>query len=187
MTRTEIIQSLINKHNYKSYLEIGVQDGYNFNAIVCDYKLGVDPDPNSAATYFDTSDNFFKNNIQLFNLIFVDGFHSYAQVKNDILNALAHLKDKGIIVCHDMLPISKEHSDNPYLNGDCWKAVAELNMESDNLYIRTIDTDQGCALISKEPRSQFRTLKRELSWENFEIYKEEWLNIISVEQFKASL
>ena len=59
MNRIEIIQNLINKFSYKSYAEVGVQSGHCFNAIQCETKIGVDPDPSSAATFFVTSDEFF--------------------------------------------------------------------------------------------------------------------------------
>jgi len=46
MKRNHIINSLIEKHGYKSYLEIGVRYGLCLRTINCDYKVGVDPSPN---------------------------------------------------------------------------------------------------------------------------------------------
>ena len=47
MTRTEIINGLIEKYGYKSYLEIGVntpaQPGYNWTGVNIETKHGVDP------------------------------------------------------------------------------------------------------------------------------------------------
>ncbi len=45
MNRVQIIQSLIDRYNFKSYLEVGVQAGHCFNTIQCAHKVGVDPDP----------------------------------------------------------------------------------------------------------------------------------------------
>ena len=45
MTRTEIIQILINKIQAKKYLEIGMGPGLNFADIKCEYKVCVDPTP----------------------------------------------------------------------------------------------------------------------------------------------
>ena len=38
----DIMNYLINSYNYKSYLEIGIQNGYTFTAVKCEYKIGVD-------------------------------------------------------------------------------------------------------------------------------------------------
>lgn len=43
MNRSLIIQKLINKINAKSYMEIGLGDRHNFNAIRCHTKCSVDP------------------------------------------------------------------------------------------------------------------------------------------------
>ena len=44
MDRIEIINSLIKKNNYKTYLEIGVRNPDDcFNHIVCNKKHSVDP------------------------------------------------------------------------------------------------------------------------------------------------
>ena len=44
-SRSSIINHLISKFNLKSYLEIGVRDGRNFNIIKCPHKEAVDPQP----------------------------------------------------------------------------------------------------------------------------------------------
>ena len=44
MNRTEIINRLIEKSNYKNYLEIGLDNpDNNYNHIVCENKECVDP------------------------------------------------------------------------------------------------------------------------------------------------
>ena len=58
MKRNEIIQYLIDKKGYKSYLEIGVGGSNNFNKIKCKHKDGVDP--NGRGNFIMTSDLFFK-------------------------------------------------------------------------------------------------------------------------------
>ena len=45
MNRTTIINYLISKCKAKSYLEIGVWNGNNFDNIVCEKRVGVDPAP----------------------------------------------------------------------------------------------------------------------------------------------
>ena len=63
MTRTDIINSLISKYNFKSYLEIGLGDGQNYNNVVCLHKTNVDPSPEcyrTDACHKMTSDEFFS-------------------------------------------------------------------------------------------------------------------------------
>lgn len=49
MNRLDILNTIIKRYNFQSYLEIGVFGGYTFNNILCQHKIGVDPDKNSAA------------------------------------------------------------------------------------------------------------------------------------------
>ena len=59
-SRTNLIQQLINKQNYKDYLEIGCDNDENFAKISIENKIGVDP--LKGGTMRMTSDEFFKNN-----------------------------------------------------------------------------------------------------------------------------
>ena len=55
--RSDIIQSVIDHKNFKSYLEIGCDNDLNFNKIKIQTKLGVDPV--SGGNIRKTSDEFF--------------------------------------------------------------------------------------------------------------------------------
>ena len=74
MTRTELINGLIQKNNYTTYLEIGVntpaQPGYNWVGVQIPVKHGVDPNVNT--TYQMTSDEFFEKYVQQkYDIIFI--------------------------------------------------------------------------------------------------------------------
>lgn len=187
MTRTDIINSLIEKIKARTYLEIGVSSGVNFDQIKCPFKIGIDPNPNSKATIQLSSDKFFLLNTQAFDIIFIDGLHHYKQVYRDIENSLRWLNPNGYIICHDMLPPSEEYQVVPPVQnlwtGDCWKAWVQIRQDHDNLKMHTVDTDYGCGIISKgeEPRLK---VYHELTWDTFSEHKQEWMNIISVDQFK---
>ena len=84
--RWDLIQFLINKYDYKTYLEIGCDKDQSFSKIEIPYKVGVDPI--SGGTIRKTSDDFFKTNKEKFDIIFIDGLHHYEQVIIDIDNAL---------------------------------------------------------------------------------------------------
>ena len=58
----------------------------------------------SNINYFKTtSDNFFKNNKNVYNLIYIDGSHKYNQVKKDFVNSLNCIEKNGYIICDDFL------------------------------------------------------------------------------------
>lgn len=186
MNRLNIIQHLINKINAKSYLEIGIYDGYVFNNIVCDYKVGVDPDFSSKATVFLTSDDFFASNKENFDVIFIDGLHHNEQVYRDIENSLKVLNDNGYIICHDMNPnkeiIQRVPRETAEWTGDCWKAWVTIRSKRDDINMFVVDTDYGCGIINRG-KQKLLEIKDELNWNNFILNRNEWLNLISLENF----
>lgn len=189
MTRTDIIQILINKIQGKSYLEIGMGAGLNFGTIKCDHKISVDPTPTVPVTYSITSDVFFKLNNQIFDVIFIDGLHWSEQVYMDIINSLDVLSDGGYIICHDMNPNSEFIQRYPQAKpesewtGDCWKAWVKLKMEREDLDMAVVNTDYGCGVISKGNQDLIK-YNEELTWEFLDNNRKELLNLISIEEFK---
>lgn len=187
MNRLDILQYLVNKINAKKYLEIGVQGGYVFNNILCEYKIGVDPDTNSKATVYSTSDDFFKSNKEKFDIIFIDGLHRSDQVYRDINNSLAILNKNGYIVCHDMNPneeiIQRIPQETGIWTGDCWKAWVHFRSQRSDLNMFVVDTDWGCGIIN-EGCQELLNVTCELNWDNFVLNRQKWLNLISIEEFK---
>lgn len=187
MNRTDIIQLLINKANAKTYLEIGVDNGINFATIKCDHKVSVDPNTSTTAIHHLTSDDFFKNNKETFDVIFVDGLHHADQVYRDIENSLNVLNPGGYIVCHDMNPIKEEHQVIPFVsgtwNGDCWKAFVKFKTERSDLEMFVVDTDHGCGVITRGKQELLDLENNALVYKHFDSRRKKWLNLISVEQF----
>jgi hypothetical protein len=119
MKRQEVIQSIINTLQAKYYLEIGVFDGRCFMEIRAPYKVAVDPAMKITFRYklhairkrienirnryyHQTSDAFFQdlaklNSPKKFDVIFIDGLHTYHQTFTDIINALQFLNPGGAI------------------------------------------------------------------------------------------
>jgi hypothetical protein len=186
MKRTEIINKLIKKFNYTSYLEIGVNDEtHNFNQIVCDRKIGVDP--NGCTTYALTSDDFFSSNKETFDIVFIDGLHKEEQVDNDIINSLNFLNQNGTIVLHDCLPASEwaqrpEYDGRPW-NGTVWRSVAKLRMTRPDLLIETVDTDYGCGLIRRDNSTIFNGDSSNFDYHFFAENKYSLMNIITISEF----
>lgn len=158
-TRLDLIQYLINKNNYKSYLEIGCDTDQIFSKINIS-KIGVDPV--SGGNYRGTSDQFFEQNKAFFDCIFIDGLHEYNQVIKDIKNSLSFLNKDGCIILHDCLP---KKISNQYVprcrykwNGDVWKAIVEMRT-LENLNIYTLLIDQGVSVIKKEKNGDLLNIK----------------------------
>lgn len=193
MNRIQIINSLIEKNNYESYLEIGVntpaQPGYSHNSIKVKLKHGVDP--NVDTTFKMESDIFFNTYInQKYDIIFVDGLHLYEQAYRDIINSLNYLNEGGTIVVHDCNPIReitqrRERASNAW-HGDVWKAILKLRIENPNIILYTIDADEGCTIIQKGKQELFQTKEINIyTWDFFNKNRKNILNLISVRQFRG--
>jgi hypothetical protein len=188
MKRTEIIQALINKVGAKKYLEIGMGCGTNHQSIICDYKLSVDPYPTVYVTHAMGSDEFFAQNKETFDVIFIDGLHWSEQVYKDIINALDILNDGGYIVCHDMNPPDEDHQIYPQpetqanWTGDCWKAWVKLKSERNDLHMSVVDTDYGCGII-KIGQQELITVGKDLQYNQLDNDRTKWLNLITIEEF----
>ena len=159
-SRTEIIQNIINKKNYEKYLEIGCDKDDNFSKIQAKIKVGVDPQ--RGGTIRMTSDEFFKKNNEIFDIIFLDGLHTYEQTIKDILNSLNIISDKGIILIHDCLPKKIWNQIVPrvygHWNGDVWKAIVH-SRTFDQADTYTIIADHGLGIIFKRQNRNLLNLK----------------------------
>jgi hypothetical protein len=200
MLRTDVINALISKHGLKSYLEIGVQNPTkNFNKVHCFDKTGVDPDSRALATHCMTSDQFFNSIIteidngdnghrtvkRKYDLIFIDGLHEADQVVKDISNSLKVLNNDGFIVMHDCNPTTEEMQRVPRIQsewtGDTWKAFVKFR-QRDDLIMYVVDTDYGVGVIARGNSIPVKVV--DPTYASFTRNKKEWLNLISVNQFK---
>lgn len=170
MFRYDLINYLIQKYNFKSYLEIGVCNPDDcFNLVKCLNKNSVDPGleyQQNPVDYQMTSDEFFdkldSNRLDLhpdtkWDLIFIDGLHISTQVQKDILNSLNHLSWNGFVVLHDCNPpdifMAREDyyisgQQRPW-NGTTWKAIYWLRTHRSDLRVCTLDTDWGLGIITR--------------------------------------
>lgn len=126
MDRVEIIRTIASFKKAKTYLEIGVNDGFTFLKIPVWKKIGVDPsfrlrkrtilknlvkNPSNLTNHYYklTSDDFFCSKAdRLFKIkidvAFIDGLHTFEQSLKDAENTLAYLDEKGVIIMHDCCP-----------------------------------------------------------------------------------
>ena len=98
----------------KRYLEIGVSEGETFFNVVIGQKVGVDPafrfdfaaKANKSSRFFPIpSDEFFRTErSEPFDVIFIDGLHTFEQTLRDFLNSLAVAHAKTIWIIDDTVP-----------------------------------------------------------------------------------
>jgi hypothetical protein len=185
--RLSVIQNIIEKKKFESYLEIGCFNNELFNFIKCKKKVGVDP--YSGGTIRKTSDDFFENNTDKFDCIFIDGLHEYNQVKKDILNSLKILKPNGIIMLHDCLPNTIYNQVMPRVmydwNGDVWKAIVEFRTY-DNIDTYTCYADFGIGVILNRNNSNKLNIKckdfSKLKYLDYYKNHTEYMNIIKYDE-----
>jgi hypothetical protein len=204
MNRIEVIQKIIDKKKACSYLEIGVSDGYNFFRIKARKKIAVDPyfrfsktrrrlwmikNPYNLSTkYYEvTSDDFFSrlDRKLKFDLIFIDGLHTYGQSLQDVFNSLAHLDEKGLIIIHDCNPPHQEaahpaesgHDEDTSKIpgrpgewcGDVWKTICYLRSFRKDLKVFVLNCDYGLGMVLRgNPENHLNLRENEINEMSYE-------------------
>ena len=125
--------------------------------------------------------NFFSNNNDKFDIIFIDGLHQYEQVLRDVKNSLNCLTKNGIILLHDCLPRTLWNQIYPRINsdwnGDVWKAIVECRTY-ENIDTYTCIADRGIGVIVPRKnmnklilnKNVFKGLKYKDYYQNHEQY-----------------
>lgn len=186
-SRIDIIKKIIINKNYQSYLEIGCDNDESFSQIPLSNKVGVDP--LKGGTHRMTSDKFFSNNKIFFDIIFLDGLHTYEQTIKDIVNSLKFLNNNGVILVHDCLPKKIWNQIVPRMyghwNGDVWKAIVQARTY-DNADTYTLKADHGLGIVFKRKNKNPLKLEtknfKDLKFSTYYKRHEEFMNTIDIEQ-----
>ena len=226
MSRIDIIQNIINKKKAAKYLEIGVGRGYCFLKIRAKRKYAVDPvfriswkeklkwmrkNPcNIFAKYYEVrSDDYFarKKHMVGYDVVFVDGLHTYKQALMDVDNSLLYLNKNGVIVLHDCSPPHEAaaYPADSYIQavsnnllswtgewcGDVWKAIVYSRSLSKDLNIFVLDDDYGLGIITRgEPDNMLPFSVEELNqltYRDLEKNRKELLNLKQADFFREFL
>ncbi len=139
----------------------------------------------SGGTIRKTSDQFFFDNNEKFDCIFIDGLHYYNQVKKDILNSINILNTGGIILLHDCLPNNHYEQAVPRCqitwNGDVWKAIVECRTNKD-IDTYTCYADHGIGVILKKENKNILNVNfkdfSKLKFEDYFYNYKKYMNII---------
>ena len=196
--RSEVINKIINRFNFSKYLEIGVyHPKLNFDLINTNFKDGVDPEPRRPVSYEMTSDEFFEKHStnKKYDIIFIDGLHTYEQTYKDVINSINLLNEGGVIVMHDCNPPTEYHtrSYDEYLktggewNGTVYKSFIQLKSELNDWTCFVVDVDWGCGIITKrklKPNNGFNMNNiDDLSWNYFTENRKNLLDLTDYDDF----
>jgi hypothetical protein len=164
------------------YLEIGVSTNAVFNTIPLSLNNKIGVDPFSGGTHRMTSDNFFKKNKKKFDVIFIDGLHTYKQCQKDFLNSINSLNNDGIIIFHDFLP--RNHTEgSPIRNskdwcGDIWKLAVEINQSLEKDFV-IVNIDMGVGLFKPKKKFMYKKIN-ELKNKNFDNFINDYKNKLPI-------
>jgi hypothetical protein len=101
------------------YLEIGVHTGRTLESVTAPVVVGVDPSPlidlgrlpPQVTIASVASDDYFSAvhrrkslKADLFDVVLVDGLHTFAQSYRDVINAFTVLSDIGLVIVDDTVP-----------------------------------------------------------------------------------
>lgn len=183
MNRTQTIRHAIQAHSYNSYLELGCWHNSNFNAIDCLYKVGVDSV--EGGTLRMTTDEFFAQNKETFDIVFIDAYHHHTQVMSDVRNSLKILNEGGLIVMHDCNP----HNERYELQDACgtaWRAMAHLRADQ-GLNCIVGNYDYGVGIVKVVPNMDPIIVEKsmdDLTYKDLEENRQAWMRLRSWEEVK---
>jgi hypothetical protein len=112
------LEALARTNNARAYLEIGVDEGRTFlNANCFDLRHGVDPNfrldtaahaSDSTVFFQTTSDAFFSHHAdpkQKYDIVFLDGLHTFEQTFRDFCSSQAHSHEGTVWLIDDVQPV----------------------------------------------------------------------------------
>ena len=173
--RIALVNLLASQKTDCTYLEIGCASNDLYDSVPVLNKIGVDPQ--RGGNVRKTSDDYFHTNETLFDVVFIDGLHTYDQVRKDVINAIKFLKSGGWIALHDMLPRSWMEHHVPYLGagpwtGDVWKVAFELS-QTEGIEFKILKIDRGVGVLRLvKDKPTLIDLTSELSGKQFSYFYE---------------
>lgn len=212
--RFQVVRRLLALYDNPRYLEIGVCEGYTFDRVQAPVKVAVDPEfrfdhraaqqASPGTAYHEvTSDEYFGRIVgpdDRFEVIYLDGLHTFEQTLRDLINALDHLTPQGVILIDDVRPptylASLPDRDNFFQvrswlrstdqrwMGDVYKLVYFIDTFFPQLTVRTIANNHGQAVVWRQRRHPVRerTVREigELTFEQFALSQD----VLEVRRFR---
>ncbi|MCB8878376.1 class I SAM-dependent methyltransferase [Acidisoma silvae] len=187
ISRPDVLNGILRLFRQAHYLEVGVNRGETFLQINAERKVAVDPKflfsledahkQHTKSTFHEvTSDLYFSERIkpgEKFQLIYLDGLHTFEQTLRDFVNATHCLSEDGVIVIDDVIPSSYQAAmpdqhdafrvkaftgdpDNSWM-GDTYKLVFFIHTFFPDYNLRTVANNHGQSVVWRRPmaRSDF--------------------------------
>jgi hypothetical protein len=218
---TERLNALAKINDAQTYLEIGVATGATFRRVQVPYKVAVDPhfgfdarEYSNALTIFHqvTSDIFFSQlapNYKPFDLIYLDGLHTFEQTFRDFCASLRHSHSRTIWLLDDTHPTSllAAHPDQMFAlrlrektrfirdrrwMGDVYKVVFAIHDFFPQFSYATFP-EHGQTAVWQETRADFaptwNSLKKisGMKYRDFLKYRDSHLNFLETAQIPAAI
>jgi hypothetical protein len=180
ISRADVVQSFLSLYQEPRYLEVGVEKGLTFHALSAARKVAVDPhfqfdvsEAESAhpeATYHQVpSDEYFGSRARgQFEVIYLDGLHTFEQILRDFTNALELITPDGVIVIDDVIPNSYFASmsnasefwalhaggfvQRAFWMGDVYRLVFFIDTFFQQVSFRTVEENHGQLVVWKNVR-----------------------------------
>jgi hypothetical protein len=182
LSRLDVVQGLLDMYEEPRYLEVGVHSGETLFGVRAAARVGVDPhfrfDVDEARRtqpqcelWPVESDEYFgriASPATRFDVVFLDGLHTFEQTLRDLLNALALLADGGVVVVDDVQPSSSvaaighlerfvavrtalEVESRDWM-GDVYRLVFFVDSFLQQLSYRTVADTHGQMVVWRAPR-----------------------------------
>ena len=159
---------------------------YRLSSKETDLRIGKDVDLLLSENKFDgvihsTTDDYFLNNNDKFDLIYIDALHEKNQVYKDFKNSFNSLNDSGIIIFHDINPISIGQTDFTS-SGDIFELWIEISKKYKVYVFNGLDGDTvGIFLKNKNPKFIDVEIKKH-TYEFFSENREDFISYINYEE-----
>ncbi|WP_010216722.1 class I SAM-dependent methyltransferase [Sphingomonas sp. PAMC 26621] len=184
MERSTVIQFILDLYKDPTYLEIGVDQGVTFDALRANLKVAVDvrfafdlaaaraSADSVRCEYHETaSDAFFADRALTapkFDVVFIDGLHTFEQTLRDLLNASYVLAEGGTIVVDDVMPsgyaasipdldltrqfwTATNNPDGSWM-GDVYRLIFFIQDFLGSFSYATVEENHGQTVLWKKPR-----------------------------------
>ncbi len=161
---THFLEHLFSWLKPELYLELGVRDGFNLNAVAkfCHKAIGVDLSSpiisldENIEFYLGSTDDYFETlpiDVK-FDAVFIDADHSHEQSLKDFLNVKDRVITDGFIFFHDTYPYD-EYMFDPGLSHDVYKTALYIKENLiDEFEILTLPINPGFTIVKKMKRNR---------------------------------
>lgn len=207
--KSEIINQLISQFNLKKYLEYNkITNELCFDQIVCQNKIIayiLEPDYKDITTHeyanyvmhahphlqFTSLDTLLKqHSTSKFDVIFFDPTHLRPDVDQALQKLPSLLNPGGFLVVHGCNPASKNFTSKEQISdawlGETYKAFSLFRLHNPESSF-TIKEDYGVGIIFNHNLTLDYPIGSEISYEEFDARRVEFLNLVTYRTFRERL